>query len=107
PALQGSALLYLDSDAVGSFPTLKIPDIPAEADMVPFRAESIKHHHLNEISSMGIVENSIRIELFDQHSVQAFSLLQKTPPRSLQTLRGVARLEVLRRAWEAPRAWRV
>ena len=41
--------------------------------MAPLSAESINYHHLNEISPMGVVENSLRVERFDQHSVQAFS----------------------------------
>jgi hypothetical protein len=58
---------------------LKIPEIPAQAYVAPFRAESIKDHHLNEISPMGIVENSLGIELLDQHLVQAFSMLHDIP----------------------------
>src|SRR5262249_15951956 len=79
PKLSGSALLDLNPGAVRSCPALKVPDVPAEAHMAPLRPESIQDHHLNEVSPMGVVENSMGVELFDQHSVEGFSLVHEIP----------------------------
>jgi len=96
PKLPGSALLNLNSRALLAIPALKIPDVPAEPDVAPFGPESIKDHHLNEIAAMGIVENPMRVELFDQHSVQAFSMLHEIPLAHVHTVR-------LTRCMDSPR----
>src|SRR5262245_59408198 len=57
PELSGSALLNLNSRAILSRPSLKVPDVPAKTYMAPFRPESIKDHHLNKVSPVRVVEN--------------------------------------------------
>jgi hypothetical protein len=79
PELSGSALLDLNSRALLAIAALEIPNVPAKPDVAPFGPESIKDHHLNELAAMGIVENPMRVKLFDQHSVQTFSMLHEIP----------------------------
>lgn len=87
PQLSGSALFDLNSGADLSFAALKIPDVPAKPHVAPLVPERIKDQHLNEISPMGVVEDFRRVEVFDQHSVQSFILIDKTPLEEVDDVR--------------------